>query len=518
MLHYIEQGTLKTLSTVAGNVLYFRVPFAGKIKRVDVFCAASNISGETVFDVNIGPSPGSVISIFADPADRVRIATGQLTGAVTGLNVTVGAGYIGTLDLDSVPPGGVSAPFFLVLTVDDELSAGVSAEDVQDIVGAMLTDSTEIDFSYNDGAGTAGAALKTTGVAAGTYGTATKSARVTVDGKGRITSATEVDITSGGGDGNERDVLWPSARLFADDFNAAGVDSTLWNQVNPSYIEQDGVTGQVIFNPDSLTPTLTQLTAAQNFNLTGRFVSVKCAPAIMGAGVAGLYAYTNPGTFTHYVYLRYNGVTDKLEAGDHAGLVVNIAYDATAHAYLKISNDGAGVWSFQTSADGETWTVRGTRAEVDAPGSCFVLLTDTFGPTSFDDFTSDVYVERVADNAQLLWKAAANRYEVEAQSLAWTAIPTMQNGWVNYGAGYQVAQYRKIGDRVEVRGFIKDGTLSTVISNLPAGYWPPASLQFPACTSSGIAAIDVSGADGAIRIYGGATGYVGLAFSYSVTA
>jgi hypothetical protein len=154
---------------------------------------------------------------------------------------------------------------------------------------------------------------------------------------------------------------------------------------------------------------------------------------------------------------------------------------------------------------------------VDAPGSCFVLLTDTFGPTSFDDFTSDVYVERVADNAQLLWKAAANRYEVEAQSLAWTALPTMQNGWVNYASGYQVAQYRKIGDRVEVRGFIKDGSLGTVISNLPAGYWPPASLQFPACTSSGIAAIDVSGADGAIRIYGGANGYVGLAFSYSVT-
>lgn len=57
---------------------------------------------------------------------------------------------------------------------------------------------------------------------------------------------------------------------------------------------------------------------------------------------------------------------------------------------------------------------------------------------------------------------------------AWTATPAFQNGWANYGSGYQVAQYRKIGDIVYLRGFIKGTVNANTIFILPAGFRPVA--------------------------------------------
>lgn len=123
MNQYIVQGVqAQQLNSVTAGILYFRIPVSGRIKRVDVYCGATNISGAAVFDVNVGPSPGSVVTIFADPATRPQIAIGQLSGSATGLDVAVTAGWIGTVDLDSVPPGGVGLPFFIIITLDDQLS------------------------------------------------------------------------------------------------------------------------------------------------------------------------------------------------------------------------------------------------------------------------------------------------------------------------------------------------------------------------------------------------------------
>lgn len=58
---------------------------------------------------------------------------------------------------------------------------------------------------------------------------------------------------------------------------------------------------------------------------------------------------------------------------------------------------------------------------------------------------------------------------------AWTAA-TLQNSWVNYGSGYETAAYRRVGDMVQLRGLIKNGSLNVPLMTLPVGFRPPQKL------------------------------------------
>lgn len=69
-------------------------------------------------------------------------------------------------------------------------------ERAQDAVGSALTDSSNIDFTYNDAGNTITADLTNSGVSAGTYGNGTNVPQVTVDAKGRVTSVSNVAISS----------------------------------------------------------------------------------------------------------------------------------------------------------------------------------------------------------------------------------------------------------------------------------------------------------------------------------
>jgi hypothetical protein len=81
----------------------------------------------------------------------------------------------------------------------------------------------------------------------------------------------------------------------------------------------------------------------------------------------------------------------------------------------------------------------------------------------------------------------------------WTA-PTLLNSWVNYGSSSDAGYYKDSLGRVNLRGFIKDGTVDNtngVIFTLPAGYRPGTDLIFSALGSNAaesaaeIARIDV---------------------------
>lgn len=65
----------------------------------------------------------------------------------------------------------------------------------------------------------------------------------------------------------------------------------------------------------------------------------------------------------------------------------------------------------------------------------------------------------------------------------WTAV-TFTNGWVNFNAGYQTCQYRKVADVVEIRGVMSTGTVASTAFTLPAGF-RPASNHLIATVSNG---------------------------------
>lgn len=66
---------------------------------------------------------------------------------------------------------------------------------------------------------------------------------------------------------------------------------------------------------------------------------------------------------------------------------------------------------------------------------------------------------------------------------AWQNV-SFQNSWVNYAGSYQLCQYRKLGDMVQLRGMAKLGTVGTTIFTLPSGYRPPAYLIFAVAVGS----------------------------------
>jgi hypothetical protein len=77
-----------------------------------------------------------------------------------------------------------------------------------------------------------------------------------------------------------------------------------------------------------------------------------------------------------------------------------------------------------------------------------------------------------SDTGNLTWRAGGVTYPT-----VWTN-PTFTNSWVNFGGGYQVARYRKVGEIVEIEGLISTGTIGLAAFTLPVGFRPQANHQF----------------------------------------
>ena len=79
-----------------------------------------------------------------------------------------------------------------------QLSSTISDfnEAAQDAVGSILTDSADVDFTYNDAGNTINAVLTTTGVVADTYGDSSNFPIITVDSKGRVTNVTTTSVSA----------------------------------------------------------------------------------------------------------------------------------------------------------------------------------------------------------------------------------------------------------------------------------------------------------------------------------
>lgn len=109
----------------------------------------------------------------------------------------------------------------------------------------------------------------------------------------------------------------------------------------------------------------------------------------------------------------------------------------------------------------------------------------------------------------------AHRHRFDLDPTAWTA-PALLNGWADLGGIWQVVQYRRVGDVVEIRGVIAGGTIGLAAFVLPVGFRPPAALVFATDSNLAFGQFSIA-ANGTVTPNVGAAAYVGIQASFSVT-
>ena len=86
---------------------------------------------------------------------------------------------------------------------------------------------------------------------------------------------------------------------------------------------------------------------------------------------------------------------------------------------------------------------------------------------------------------------------------------TFENSWVNFGGGFNDCQYRKVGNDVEIRGMVKDGTIPATIFTIPENFRPVNAYFFDAISGGSQGRIRI-GDDGAVTIAAGSAAYISL--------
>jgi len=96
--------------------------------------------------------------------------------------------------------------------------------------------------------------------------------------------------------------------------------------------------------------------------------------------------------------------------------------------------------------------------------------------------------------------------------------PAFQNGWINFGNllgnPVQELQFKKIGNKVTIRGVVKSGTLGQAIFTLPAAYVPSSIQIIPSVIGDGAAQIFITASgDVSLNGVGGASANTGSCYA-----
>lgn len=198
--------------------------------------------------------------------------------------------------------------------------SGSIVEDAQDAVGSILTDTANIDFTYNDGIPTISADLTDTAVAPDTYGAADKVAQFEVDQKGRLLNAVDVVIAI------------PSTQVT--DFTEAAQDAF----------------GGALADTDSINLTYNdagnQITADLKLSSNAESAGfVRITNSIESTGVSGLLSQVEADTPVQIGTSNFVGAANKVARSDHVHSHGNQT-SGTLHAAATTSVNG-----FMSSTD-----------------------------------------------------------------------------------------------------------------------------------------------------------------------
>lgn len=242
--------------------------------------------------------------------------------------------------------------------------------------------------------------------------------------------------------------------------------------------------------------------AAVGASIIGRFNSVR-RQLSLSSRTHTVGRFVTPGDYV-WAWDKTYGLVDTANQIVHRGELISPML-LRVYALTWPIEQGVGVYARRSGAtpaytdltDWVDWETGDVRWEVGAGARSADDTDTTEGSTAYLGANPDV-AARATD--------AAN---------GWTA-PTLGNGWTNFGGGNQAAQYRIVGDQVQIRGVIASGTLGATAFTLPVGFRPPAALQIATATNSAFGLLTITAA-GAVVVQSSSNVWASIHCAFSTT-
>ena len=239
----------------------------------------------------------------------------------------------------------------------------------------------------------------------------------------------------------------------------------------------------------------------------------------------GLVAYAKaPGTTQN---LTTNSTTDVTGLSVTFNAIAGHTYKTTVFINLQAGAAGAGVFHtyIANASNGVLAASLMGLINNETKSTTPIIVETGLSGTTTRKAQVALSFQAAGGTSMVVNDAARNAYIIveditpataDGLATAWTAA-TFQNGWINYPAA-QPAQYRKLGDMVQVRGMIKSGTYAQTALNLPVGFRPPNDMQFPLKEYGAGAGVFVVFPSGDLAIFEAGVSGVSINCQFSVTA